>query len=139
MVQHIQAENIRDTGSSKRKLLRVGDCVEPRAPYEIRRDNVHRKLLEETGSGPDFNGKTIWFSKGEQSSEKLFVVDAPQDGFMFPNTAVPKKLLLGLRIDGHCVFLIVLSSAPREHAKLARLFRQVTNDVDARADAIEHE
>lgn len=104
MVQHIQTENVCDPRSAKGELLRVGDGVEPGTPDEIRRDNVRCELLEETGPAADFDGQTIRSPKGEQPREKLFVVDAPQDGFLFPNAAVPKKLLLGLRIDAHFVF-----------------------------------
>jgi len=104
VVQHIQAENVCDTRRAKGELLRVGDGVEPRTPNEIRRDNVRCELLEETGPGADFDGETIRFPKGEQPREKLFVVDAPQNGFLLPNAAVAKKLLLGLRIDAHFAF-----------------------------------
>ena len=104
MMQHVQAENVCDAGGLKRELLCIGDGVEPRAPYEVRRDNIWRELLEKTGTCADFDRDTVWFSKGEHAREKFIVVDAPQNGFLRPNAAVPEKLLLGLRIDGHGAF-----------------------------------
>jgi len=61
-------------------------------------------LFKETGTGADFDGKTAGLAKCEESSEKFVRVDAPQDGLLVPDAAVPEKLLLRLRIDGHCVF-----------------------------------
>src|SRR5580700_10340099 len=118
-MQHVQTENVGDAPGAKRKLLGVGDGVEPRTPDEVRRKNLRRELLEKTGACTDFDGDTARFSKGEQACEEFIVVDVAQDGFLFPNAAVLKKLLLSLRVDGHGAFLIVLSSAAREQAKLA--------------------
>jgi|SRR5580692_17896 len=104
MMQHVQAENIRDARSSKGKLLRVGDGVEPGTPDEVGRDRVRRELLEKTWTRADFNGNTVWFSKSEQPPEKFLMVDTTQNGFLLPNAAMPEKLFLGLRIDSHCSF-----------------------------------
>jgi len=70
-------------------LLRVGDGVEPGTPDEVRRDNLWHELFEKAGTGADLNGKSIWFARGEQAREKFVVVDAPQNGFLFPNAAMP--------------------------------------------------
>src|SRR5580698_9955556 len=121
-MQHVQTENVCDAACAKWKLLGVGDGVEPRTPDEVGRQNPWRTLLEKTGTCADFDRDTAGFSKGEQACEELIVVDVAQDGFLFPNAAVLKKLLLSLRVDGHGAFLIVLSSAAREQAKLALLF-----------------
>jgi hypothetical protein len=104
VMQHIQAENVSDAVRPKRELLCVGNGVEPGTPDKVRRDNVRRELFEKTGTSANFNGSSVLFSKGEQSREKFVVVDAPQNGFLFPNAAVPLKLLLSLRVDGHCAF-----------------------------------
>src|SRR5580700_7798154 len=103
-MHHVQAKNGCDTGGSKGELLCIGDGVEPGTPDEVCRENVWRELFEKTGSGADFDGETVWFSKAEQACEKFIVIDAPQNGFLLPNAAVPAKLLLSLRIDGHSVF-----------------------------------
>jgi len=112
MMQHVQAENVGYAARPERKLLCVGDGIEPGAPDEVCRDNVWRELFEKTGTSANFNGNSVLFSESEQSREKLVLVDAPQDGFLLPNPAVSEKLLVSLRIDGHCVISIVLSSAP---------------------------
>ena len=104
MMQHVQTENVCHAVRAKRELLRVGNGVEPRTPDKIRRDDVWRELFEKTRTGADLNGKSIWFARDEQSREEFVVVDAPQNGFLLPNAAVPKKLLLGLRIDAHFAF-----------------------------------
>jgi hypothetical protein len=121
-MQHVQTENICNAVRSKRELLRVGDGVEPGAPDEVRRENVWRKLFEKTRASADFNGKSAWFSRGEQSREKFVFVDAPQYGFLFPNAAVPEKLLVSLRIDSHCAFFDCTEFVGSRDEKLARLF-----------------
>ena len=103
-MQHVQTENVCDAARAKRKLLGVGDGVEPRTPDEVSRKNLWRELLEKTGACADFDRDTAWLSKGEQACEEFIVVDVPQNGFLFPNAAVPKKLLLSLRVDGHGAF-----------------------------------
>ena len=121
-MQHVQAENVRDAVRSKRELLRVGDGVEPGTPDEVCRDNVRRKLFKETWARADFNGNPVWVSRGEQSREKFVVVDSPQNGFLLPNAAVPEKLLVSLRIDGHCVFFDCTEFGGSLKEKLAALF-----------------
>src|SRR5580704_13867144 len=103
-MQHVQTENVCDAARAKRKLLRVGDGVEPRTPDEVRRKNLRRGLLEKTGACADFDRDAAWLSKGEQACEEFIVVHVPQDGLLLPNAAVPKKLLLSLRLDGHGAF-----------------------------------
>jgi len=103
-MQHVQTENVCDAACAKRKLLGVGDGVEPRTPDEVGRKNPWRGLLEKTGTCADFDRDTARFSKAEQACEEFIVVDVAQDGFLFPNAAVSKKLLLSLRVDGHGAF-----------------------------------
>jgi hypothetical protein len=55
-------------------------------------------------SKADFDRDTAWFSKGAQACEEFIVVDGPQNGFLFPNAAVPKQLLLSLCVDDHGAF-----------------------------------
>ena len=104
MVQHVQAENVGDAGRAERELLRVGDCIKPRAPDEVRRENIRRELLEETRPRANFDRDAAWLPRSKEAREKFILVDAPQNGFLLPNAAMPKKLLLSLRIDSHCVF-----------------------------------
>jgi hypothetical protein len=109
MMQHVEPENICDAIRSERELLCVGNSVEPGAPDDVCRENLRRELFEKTGSRANFDGEAVRFSEGEQPHEKFIVVDAPQNGFLRPNAAMPEKMLLSLRIDGHCAFLIVLT------------------------------
>src|ERR1700689_2655324 len=104
MMQHVQTENVCRAARPKRELLSVGNGVEPGAPDKVCRNNVRRELFEKTGASANLNGNSVLFPRGEQSREKFVVVDAPQNGFLFPNAAVPLKLLLSLRIDSHCAF-----------------------------------
>jgi hypothetical protein len=104
MMQHVEPKNICDAIGTKRELLRVGDGIKPRAPDEVGRENVWRELLEKTWPCADFDRDAVWFARRAQARKKFIIVDAPQDGFLLPNTAVPKKLLLSLRIDSHGVF-----------------------------------
>jgi hypothetical protein len=106
----------------KRELLRVGDSVQPRTPDKVCRENVRRKLLKKTWARADFNGKSVWVSRGEQAREKFVVVDAPENGFLFPNAAVPEKLLVSLRVDGHCTFSDCTEFDSTRDEKLAGLF-----------------
>jgi len=103
-MQHIKAENVCDARGAERELLRVGDGVKPRAPDKVCRENVWRELLEKTWTRADFDRGTVWLSRSEQARKKLIIVHAPQNWFLLPNAAVPEKLLLGLRVDGHCAF-----------------------------------
>jgi len=122
VMQHIQAENVSDAVRPKRELLCVGNGVEPGTPDKVRRDNVRGELFEKTGTSANLNGNSVLFSKGEQSREKFVVVDAPQNGFLFPNAAVPLKLLLSLRIDVHCGFFDCTEFGVPGRKKLAALF-----------------
>jgi hypothetical protein len=121
-MQHVQSENVRNAIRTKWELLRVGDGVEPGTPDEVRRDNIWRELFEKTGTGADLNGKSIWFARGEQSRKKLVVVHAPQNGFLLPNAAVQEKLLVSLRIGGHCAFFDCTEFGGGRDEKLAGLF-----------------
>src|SRR5208282_779652 len=89
VMQHVQPENVCDAVRSKRKSLRVCNGVEPGTPDEVRRENVRRELLEKTRAGAYFNRDPVWFARGDQAREKFVVVDAPQNGFLFPNAAMP--------------------------------------------------
>jgi hypothetical protein len=122
MMQHVQPENVGDAVRPKGELLRVGNRIEPGAPDKVRRDNVRRGLFEKTGTSANLNGNSVLFSGGEQSREKLVIVDAPQNGFLLPNAAVPEKLLVSLRIDGHCVFFDCTEFGGSLKGKLAALF-----------------
>src|SRR5580704_17249578 len=122
MMQHVQAENVCDAFRSKRELLRVGDGIEPGPPDEVCREDVRRKLLKDTWARTDFNGKSVWVSRGEQAREEFVVVDAPQNGFLLPNAAVPEKLLVSLCVDGHCAFPDCTEFDSVSDEKLAELF-----------------
>lgn len=121
-MQHVQAENVSDTVRSKWKLLRVDNGVEPGTPDKVRRNNIRRELFEKAGASTNFDGNSILFSRGEQPREKFVVVDAPQDGFSLPNLAVSEKLLVSLRVDGHCVFFDCTEFGGGLKQKLAALF-----------------
>src|SRR5277367_4167477 len=121
-MQHIQAENVCDAVRAKGEFLRVGDGIEPGTPDEVCRENIWRKLFEETGTRADFNGKSVWVSRGEQAREKFIIVDAPQNGFLLPHAAVPEKLLVSLRVDGHCAFSDCTEFDSASDEKLAGLF-----------------
>ena len=122
MMQHVQAENVGYAARPERKLLCVGDGIEPGAPDEVCRDNVWRELFEKTGTSANFNGNSVLFSESEQSREKLVLVDAPQDGFLLPNPAVPEKLLVSLCVDGHCAFPDCTEFDSARDEKLVGLF-----------------
>src|SRR5580692_10743747 len=109
-MKYVQTENIRDTRVAEGKFLRIGNRVQPRAPDQVRRNNVRRKLLKKTGAGADLDRRSARFPEREQPREKLLAVNAPQNGLLLPHAAMPEKLLLSLRIDGHGMFLIVLTS-----------------------------
>ncbi len=110
MMQHVQSENVRDAGVAKRQPLRVGNRVQPRAPHEVSRENIWRELLKKAWTGSDFERKSFWLTERQQTREKFLLVNAPQDGLLLPNAAVPEKLLVSLRIDSHSTFFIVLAS-----------------------------
>lgn len=103
-MQHVQTENVCNTIRAKWKLLRVGNGIEPGTPDEVGRYYVWSELLEKPGTRSDFKREPVWSSRGEQARKKFIVVDAPQNGFLFPDAAMPEKLLVSLRIDSHCVF-----------------------------------
>jgi len=103
-MQHVQAENVCNAIRPKWKLLRVGDGVEPGTPDEVGRYYVWSELLEKTWTGANFNRRPVGVSRRKQAPEKFRVVNAPQNGFLLPNAAMPEKLLVSLRIDGHGVF-----------------------------------
>jgi len=103
-MQHIQPEDIGNAVRAKGKLLRVGNRIQPWAPNQIRRHDPRRKLLEEARPRAYLHGNAVLLSSRQHPRKKFFSINAPQNGFLFPNAAVPQKLLLSLRIDGHCVF-----------------------------------
>lgn len=121
-MQHVQTENACNAVRAKWKLLRVGNGIEPGTPDEVRRKNVWRELLEKTGTRADLDGKSACFSRGEQARKKFVIVDAPQNGFLLPNAAMPEKLLVSLRIDGHGVFFDCTEFGGSRDEKLAGLF-----------------
>ena len=130
MMEHVQSENVRDTGVAKRKLLRVGNRVQPRAPHDVSRENIWRELLKKTRTGSDLERKSPWLTERQQTREKFLLVNAPQDGLLLPNAAVPEKLLVSLRIDSHSTFFYCTGFNGIEPRKLAQWFRRVTNPVD---------
>ena len=89
MVKHVQSEHIRNARIAKRKLLRIGDGIEPRAPDQVRRNNVQCDQLKKARASADFNRNAVRLSKRQQTREKLLIVHAPQNGFFFPNAAMP--------------------------------------------------
>src|ERR1700751_1143044 len=103
-MNHVQAENICDARALKREFLRIGNRVQPRAPDQIRRNNIRRELFEETRARANFHGEATGLSKRNEAREKFLIINSPQNGFLVPNTAVPLKLLLSLCIYGHCAF-----------------------------------
>ena len=130
-MQHVQAEDIADAVFSKWEPLRVSDHVEPGATDEVRRKYFWRKLLEKTWTAADLDGDASRFAMRKQPRKKFLAVDAPQNGLLLPNAAVPQKLFLSLRIHGHGAFLDCTEFRGGEPRKLARWFRQVTNAVGA--------
>ena len=98
--------------------LRVGDGVEPGAPHQVGRKTVRRRLLEKTGARSDFERWATRLAVGQQSREEFLVVHAPQYGLPLPNSAVTKKLFVGLCVDGHCAFSDCTEFREAGHAKL---------------------
>jgi hypothetical protein len=66
---------------------------------------------------------------GYQARKEFVVVDTPQRGFLIPNAAVPQKLFLSLRVDGHGWFFDCTEFGEAGLEKLAKMFRRVTNGV----------
>ena len=104
VMQHVEAENVRDAGITERESLRIRDSIEPWAWNEVSGEDIRRELFENTRSCSYFDRNAARPAKGKKTREKLLLVDAPQDGLSLPDAAVPEKLLLSLRVVGHDVF-----------------------------------
>jgi hypothetical protein len=116
-MQHIQSENISNAVRAEGKLLRIGNSVEPWAPNQIRRHDPRRILFEKARPRPDFHRNAVRLSSRQHPRKKFFSINAPQNGFLLPNAAMPLKLLLSLRIDGHGAFFDCTESRDRASGK----------------------
>lgn len=104
VMQHVETENICHTRIAERESLRIRDSIEPWTWNEVGGKDVRCELFEKTRARSNFDRNAARLAKREKARKKLLVVDALQNGLLFPDSAVPEKLLLSLRVISHGVF-----------------------------------